>query len=86
MSVAWVEMPDAEGAGDLQRLVDRPGTGNITELSKQDGPYQNVSYSGWNYRSGRDGDTFHSVQAEPLADTEGSREVARRAAGATAVD
>jgi hypothetical protein len=86
MSVAWVEMPDSEDAADLQRLVDRPGTGNVTELSRQDGPYQDVSYSGWYYRSGRDGSTFHSVQAEPLADEQGSRELARRAAGATATD
>ena len=84
MSVAWVEMPDAEDSADLQGLVDRPGTGNITELSKEDGPYQDVAYSGWYYRSGRDGSTFHSVQAEPLADNQGSRELARRASGATA--
>ena len=86
MSVAWVEMPDAEDTADLQQLVDRPGTGNITELSKEDGPYQDVTYSGWYYRSGRDGSTFHSVQAEPLADNQGSRELARRASGATAAD
>ena len=86
LSVAWVEMPDAEAADDLKRLVDRPGTGNVTELSKQDGPYQDVRYSGWYYRSDVDGATFRSVQAEPLADNEGSREVARRASGATAID
>ena len=86
LSVAWVDMPDAEAANDLQRLVDRPGTGNVTELSKQDGPPQDVRYSGWYYRSDVDGDTFRSVQAEPLADDEGSREVARQASGATAKD
>ena len=86
LSVAWVEMPDSAAAGDLQGVVDRPGTGNVTELSKEDGPYQDVRYSGWYYKSGRDGDTFHSVQAEPLADNEGSRDLARRASGATATD
>ena len=86
MSVAWVEMPDAEDTADLQQLVDRPGTGNVTELSTKDGPHQDVGYRGWYYRSGRDDTTFHSVQAEPLADDEGSRDLARRAAGATAVD
>jgi hypothetical protein len=86
LSVAWVEMPDAEAANDLQRLVDRPGTGNVTELSKQDGPYQDVRYSGWYYRSDVDGATFRSVQAEPLADNDGSREVARKASGVTATD
>jgi hypothetical protein len=81
LSVAWVEMPDADSAGELQTLVDRPGTGNATELSKDEGPYQGTSYSGWYYRSSRDGDTFSSVQAEPVAHSDGSREVARRAAG-----
>ena len=86
LSVAWVEMPDAESAGDLKRLVDRPGTGNVTELSKDDGPHQDVSYSGWYYRSDVDGDTFRSVQAEPLADNQASRDLARQASGATATD
>ena len=86
LSVAWVEMPDAEAANDLKRLVDRPGTGNVTELSKEDGPYQDVRYSGWYYRSDVDGATFRSVQAEPLADNDGSRAVARKASGATATD
>jgi len=86
LSVAWVEMPDAEAANDLQRLVDRPGTGNVNELSKEDGPYQEVRYSGWYYRSDVDGATFRSVQAEPLAGNDGSREVARKAAGVTATD
>jgi hypothetical protein len=86
LSVAWVEMPDTEAAQDLKRLVDRPGTGNLTELSKEDGPYQDVRYSGWYYRSDVDGATFRSVQAEPLADNDGSREVARKASGVTATD
>lgn len=83
LSVAWVRMPDDQGAADLQEVVDRPGTGNVTELSTQDGPYQDVGYGGRYYRSGRDGDTFYSVQAEPLADDQGSQDVASRASGAT---
>jgi hypothetical protein len=86
LSVAWVEMPDVEAANDLKRLVDRPGTGNVTELSKADGPCQDVRYSGWYYRSDVDGATFRSVQAEPLAGNDGSREVARKASGVTATD
>ena len=81
VSVAWVEMPDAESATELEALVDRPGTGNVTELSREDGPHGNVRYSGWYYRSDRDGDVFTSVQAEPLQSTDGSRDVARRASG-----
>ncbi len=86
LSVAWVEMPEAEAANDLKRLVDRPGTGNVNELSKEDGPYQELRYSGWYYRSDVDGATFRSVRAEPLADNDGSREVARKASGVTATD
>jgi hypothetical protein len=81
VSVAWVEMPDAASATELEALVDRPGTGNVTELSREDGPHGNVRYSGWYYRSDRDGDVFTSVQAEPLQSTDGSRDVARRASG-----
>jgi hypothetical protein len=76
-------MPDAEDAGDLQRLVDRPGTGNVTELSRDEGPHQDVDYSGRYYDSGRDGDTFSSVQAEPVGESDGAADVARRAVSAT---
>jgi hypothetical protein len=81
VSVARVEMPDADSATELEALVDRLGTGNVTELSREDGPHGNVRYSGWYYRSDRDGDVFTSVQAEPLQSTDGSRDVARRASG-----
>ncbi len=86
VSVAWVTMPDDEAAAELQQVVDRPGTGNMTELSTEDSKYQDVNYSGSYYRSGRDGSTIYSVQAEPLADDDGSRELARRASGDTAPD
>jgi hypothetical protein len=81
VSVARVEMPDADSATELEALVDQPSTGNVTELSREDGPHGNVRYSGWYYRSDRDGDVFTSVQAEPLQSTDGSRDVARRASG-----
>jgi hypothetical protein len=37
VAVAWVDMPDAEQARQLKALMDRPGTGNITELSREGG-------------------------------------------------
>jgi hypothetical protein len=86
VSVAWVEMPGPDSATELEALVDRPGTGNVTELSREDGPHGNVRYSGWYYRSDRDGDVFTSVQAEPLQSTDGSRDVARRASGTVGTD
>lgn len=80
LAVSWTEMPDSGSATELQELIDSPGTGNLTELTKDGGPYHSVAYSGWNYRSGRDSDVVRSIQAEPLAGTEASRELARRAA------
>ena len=84
VSVAWVRMPDEDGATELQGVVDRPGTGNVTELSRVDGPFREVRYNGRYYRSTRDGATFTSIQAEPLQNTAGAREVARRASGSAA--
>ena len=86
VSAAWVRMPDEHQAEELHHLVDRPGTGNITELSKEDGPHGDVRYSGWYYSSDRSGDTFSSVQAEPLQNSDGSRDVAREASGTTSAD
>ena len=86
VSVAWVEMPGPDSATELKALVDRPGTGNLTELSREDGPHRDLRYSGWYYRSQLDGDVFTSVQAQPLQDTDGSRDVARRASGTVGTD
>jgi hypothetical protein len=33
VAVSWVEMPDARSARAFHELVDRHGTGNVTELS-----------------------------------------------------
>ena len=34
VAVAWVDMPDESSARAFQRLVDRHGTGNVTELNR----------------------------------------------------
>lgn len=83
VSVAWVEMPDSEDADALQELMDRHGSGNITELSRNDEPYGDVRYSGKYQESGRDNDTYFTVQAQPIGDSEGADEVAQRSVGAT---
>src|SRR5690606_18840118 len=39
VAVSWVEMPDTRSARKFHRLVDTHGTGNVTELSRGEGPY-----------------------------------------------
>ena len=69
MAVACVDMPDAAGVAALKSLADRPGTGNITELSKEQPRYRGVRFTGQQYASLQDDTTVINVQAEPLGDT-----------------
>jgi hypothetical protein len=59
-------MPDAAMAQEYKRLVDGSGTGNITELSRDNGPYRNVMYTGKYYASGISGTTVWNVQVQPI--------------------
>jgi len=72
VAVAWVDMPDAARAARFQRLVDRPGTGNVTELSRERGTYRNVRFDGTHYDSARDGITVVNSQAQPAGRTAGA--------------
>lgn len=65
--VAWVEMPTEAEARSLDRLLDRDGTGNITELSRESGRYRTVRYTGAAYASDRNGTVVVNAQAEPVA-------------------
>lgn len=69
VAVSWVRMPDASSAGALKHLDDAPGTGNITELSREGGKYRTVRYTGLIYKSALDtsGTVFVNVQAQPVA-------------------
>jgi hypothetical protein len=69
LAVAWVDMPDEAQALQYKRLVDRHGTGNITELTKEGGPYARVQWTGNHYASTIDGATVVNVQAEPVGRT-----------------
>ncbi len=69
VAVAWVEMPDSASARQFHDLVDRHGTGNVTELSRDQGRYRNVRFSGEYYTSRRDGTTVVNVQAQPVGRT-----------------
>jgi len=55
-------MSDATAAADLRTLIDRQGTGNITELVTPGGP---VRFTGTHYASRIDGNTVTLAQAEP---------------------
>ncbi|WP_322751476.1 MULTISPECIES: hypothetical protein [unclassified Frankia] len=67
VAVSWVKMPDEDGARSYQQLVDTGGTGNITELSREDGRYRTVRYTGYQYVSRRNGTVVANAQAEPVA-------------------
>jgi hypothetical protein len=75
VAVAWVDMPDETSARQYQQLVDRHGTGNITELSTQ------VPWTGEHYVSTRDGVTVVNAQAEPVGGTAAAVSLAQLAAG-----
>lgn len=67
VAVSWVEMPTQAGARALKQLMDTPGTGNVTELSRERGKYRTVRYTGDAYASRRDGTVVTNAQAEPVA-------------------
>ncbi|WP_345606529.1 hypothetical protein [Pseudonocardia adelaidensis] len=66
VAVSWVEMPDARSAREFHELVDTYGTGNVTELSREQGPHRRVRFTGKHYVSRRDGTTVVNAQAEPI--------------------
>ncbi|UKD50754.1 hypothetical protein L3Q65_00065 (plasmid) [Amycolatopsis sp. FU40] len=66
VATATVTMPSAEQAGQLRELADRPGTGNITELS--------TGFDGRHYASAVSGNvvTIAQAKAQMLADPSSS--------------
>lgn len=64
VAVAAVEMPDGDEARELRALMDRNGTGNLTELSKVRGRFTRVDYAGAAYRSRIDGTVVVNAQAQ----------------------
>jgi hypothetical protein len=67
VAISWVEMPDESSARAYKTLVDAPGTGNVTELSRESGRYRTIRYTGLRYHSNSHGTTVSNVQAEPVA-------------------
>jgi hypothetical protein len=66
VALSWVGMPSAASATAYKKLVDKGGTGNITELSRDTGPYRTIKYSGEFYTSGLDGSSVWNVQLQPV--------------------
>jgi hypothetical protein len=86
VAVAWVDMPDVRQARKLKDLVDRDGTGNITELSRETGPYQDVRFTGDHYASVRDETTVVNAQAQPVRHSQAAVDLAERVVRAALAD
>ena len=69
VAVAWVDMPDEAQAREFQQLVDRHGTGNVTELTKEGVRPTGLRWTGEQYISMQDGVTVMNAQAEPVGRT-----------------
>jgi hypothetical protein len=66
IALSWVDMPNVSVAKNYKQLVDKYTTGNVTELSRDMGPYQNIPYSGKHYASGIDNTAVWNVQVQPV--------------------
>jgi len=66
VAISWVGMPDASSAESYKRLVDTPGAGNITELSREVKLYRKIKYAGSAHSSGIDGTAVWNVQVKPV--------------------
>ena len=82
VAVAWVDLPDVRQARGFKELVDRDGTGNITELSRETGPYQDVRFTGDHYASVRDAATVINAQAQPVRRSRAATDLAERVVSA----
>ncbi|OLT00104.1 hypothetical protein BJF90_07385 [Pseudonocardia sp. CNS-004] len=78
VAVAWVDMPDARQAREFKDLVDGHGTGNITELSRESGPYRDVRFTGEHYASVLEDSTVINAQAQPVRATRAASDLAER--------
>ncbi|MGH3916840.1 MAG: hypothetical protein ACRDTC_26035 [Pseudonocardiaceae bacterium] len=66
VAFSWVEMPMTGEAVKLKKLVDTEGTGNITELSREQGRYRAVRFTGLGYHSGHSEQGVWNVQVQPV--------------------
>lgn len=66
VAISWVGMADTSSAEKYKRLVDTPGAGNITELSRKKKLYRKITYSGGAHSSGINGTAVWNVQVKPV--------------------
>ena len=66
VAYASVEMEDTDQAQCLQELLDKDGSGNITELSRERGAYRSVPYDDAAFASDRDGTVVVNAQAKAV--------------------
>jgi len=59
-------MPTLLLAEKYKSLVDKQGTGNITELSREYAPYKDMIYNGNYYLSGIAGTAVWNVEVQPV--------------------
>lgn len=67
IALSWVNMPTIASAFTYMDLADKWGTGNVTELSRDTGPYKDVVYSGKYYESGINGSTVWNAELQPVS-------------------
>lgn len=67
VAISWVDMPNVIQADQYKHLVDTQGTGNITQLTRIEGPYQTVRYSGQYYVSGRYDTAVWNSEVQPIS-------------------
>lgn len=66
VAVSWVGMPNTSLAEKYKRVVDTPGAGNVTELSRKTKLYRKIKYAGSAHSSGIDGTAVWNVQVRPV--------------------
>jgi hypothetical protein len=66
VAISWVEMPTVRLAEDYKKLIDTPGAGNVTELSRESTLYRKIKYVDSAHTSGINGVAVWNVQAQPI--------------------
>ena len=64
VAVSRVNMHSTGDASELKTLVDTGGTGNVTELSRESGPYRSIRYTGEGYTCSLSGLTVQNTQVQ----------------------
>lgn len=66
VAISWVDMRTVAQTEQYKQLVDAAGTGNVTELTRESGPYRDVQFNGKNYISGINGTAVWNAEVQPV--------------------